>query len=415
MEPSDDKENQAPNASSNLLLESLMEQLPMPTATERRLRLVIALKEAPRSVIKWLMLLRCPLSGNPGPYNKLRLLRRALTCIDSEKARETAEYTEICIMLAKLSDSERGVRQNFQEMKKRRVGEKQPLRYEEEAAFEYEAGNKEAAEEILERGVDNDALTSMQKKELLKRVIAGRAGWVMAFSGSPQEQKVLALRTRMQALRRTQDNNMTTRMQNEDGMHSLRGSIHMLMTPSNTTPVTHSRNGEGFTTVFKTPRSGNKSPLLTTPLLPTRSSHKSQSTSRKPATRFTLGGPPLRVIATNCDDEDENDDDDDAMMESQTTPTMPNKPTASIECREADKTISALPAIKSEIVPKPKIDVGDISHILKWNPDKNKEDRGTHTGSKDTKVLLDKFAKPTERTEAQLKRSVEKETTKETN
>ncbi|CAI5738290.1 unnamed protein product [Peronospora destructor] len=464
MEPSDDKENQAPNASSNLLLESLMEQLPMPTvrypdaegqftqilhigesarsifllekATERRLRLVIALKEAPRSVIKWLMLLRCPLSGNPGPYNKLRLLRRALTCIDSEKARETAEYTEICIMLAKLSDSERGVRQNFQEMKKRRVGEKQPLRYEEEAAFEYEAGNKEAAEEILERGVDNDALTSMQKKELLKRVIAGRAGWVMAFSGSPQEQKVLALRTRMQALRRTQDNNMTNRMQNgrkvvattplcravtslqpsaipldttprrRDALTS--DSIHMLMTPSNATPVTHSRNGEGFTTVFKTPRSGNKSPLLTTPLLPTRSSHKSQSTSRKPAARFTLRGPPLRVIATNCDDENENDDDDDAMMESQTTPTMPNKPTASIECREADKTISALPATKSEIMPKPKIDVGDISHILKWNPDKDKEDRGTHTGSKDTKVLLDKFAKPTEKTEAQLKRSVEK-------
>ena len=132
MEPPDDKENQAPNASPNLLLESLMEQLPMPTvrypdaqghftqilhigesarsifllekATERRVRLVIALKEAPRSVMKWLMLLRCPLGGNPGTYNKLRLLRRALTCIDSEKARETAEYTEICIMLAKLSE-----------------------------------------------------------------------------------------------------------------------------------------------------------------------------------------------------------------------------------------------------------------------------------------------------------------------
>ncbi|UIZ24149.1 hypothetical protein KXD40_008095 [Peronospora effusa] len=463
MEPPDDKENQAPNASSNVLLESLMEQLPMPTvrypdaqghftqilhigesarsifllekATERRLRLVIALKEAPRSVIKWLMLLRCPLGGNPGPYNKLRLLRRALTCIDSKKARETAEYTEICIMLAKLSDSEKGIRQNFQEMKKRRVGEKQPLRYEEEAAFEYEAGNKEAAEEILEQGVDNDAYTPMQKEELLQRVIAGRAGWVMAFSGSPQEQKVLALRTRMQALRRTQDTITTNRMQNGGKVVATtpRGrvvtSLHpsavpsdttpkgrdaltssSIQTPSNATPVIHGRNGEGFSTVSKIPRSGNNSPLITTPLLPTRSSHKSQSTSRKPAARFTLGGPPLRVIATNCDDEDDNDDDDDdddAMMESQTTPTMPNKPTASIKCREADKATSALPTIKSEITAKPKIDVGDISHILKWNPDKDKDDKGTHAGSKDTKASLDKIVKPALKIGAQLKTFVE--------
>lgn len=131
MEAPDDKENQAPNCSESLL-ESLMEQLPMPTvrypdaqgqptqilhfgesarsifmlekASERRLRLVVALKEAPRSVTKWLELLRCPLAGNPGKYNKLRLLRRALTCIESETARGTAEYTEICIMLAKLSE-----------------------------------------------------------------------------------------------------------------------------------------------------------------------------------------------------------------------------------------------------------------------------------------------------------------------
>ncbi|CAH0514127.1 unnamed protein product [Peronospora belbahrii] len=105
-------------------------------ASEQRLRLVIALKEAPRSAATWLELLRCPLGGNPGIYSKLRLLKRALTCIDVEIARDAAEYTEICIMLTKLSDSEKGVRQNFQEMKKRRVGEKQPLRYEEEAAFE---------------------------------------------------------------------------------------------------------------------------------------------------------------------------------------------------------------------------------------------------------------------------------------
>ena len=57
---------------------------------------------------------------------------------------------------------------------------------------------------------------------------------------------------------------------------------------------------------------------------------------------------------------------------------------------------------------KPKIDVGDISHILKWNPDKDKEGKRTHTSSKDTKVLLDQFAKPTVKTGAQLKTSVEK-------
>ncbi|CAH0474439.1 unnamed protein product [Peronospora belbahrii] len=143
-------------------------------ASEQRLRLVIALKEAPRSAATWLELLRCPLGGNPGIYSKLRLLKRALTCIDVEIARDAAEYTEICIMLTKLSD-EKGVRQNFQEMKKRRVGEKQPLRYEEEAAFEYEAGNKEVAKEILELGVDNTALTPIQKEKLLNRVITGRA------------------------------------------------------------------------------------------------------------------------------------------------------------------------------------------------------------------------------------------------
>ncbi|CAH0514120.1 unnamed protein product [Peronospora belbahrii] len=406
MGPSNGKENQAPNApaSPKSLLDSFMEQLPMPTvrymdaqgqftqilhigesarsiflldkASEQRLRLVIALKEAPRSAATWLELLRCPLGGNPGLYSKLRLLKRALTCIDVEIARDTAEYTEICIMLAKLSD-EKGVRQNLQEMKKRRVGEKQPLRYEEEAAFEYEAGNKEVAKEILELGVDNNALTSIQKEKLLNRVIAGRAGWVAAFSGSPQEQKVLALQTKRQALRKIQGNSMTNSMQNKEELvvttprgcaatslqlltipaditpisysrecdASTLGSNHMLMTPSNATPVSHGRNGESFSTVSKIPHRGNKSPLPTTPLLPTRSSLKSQSTLRKPPARFTFGGPPLRVIATNREDDDDNDeDDDDAMMESQTTPTRPEKSTATIE--ETEKAISASPAIK---------------------------------------------------------------------
>uniref|UniRef100_M4C696 Uncharacterized protein n=1 Tax=Hyaloperonospora arabidopsidis (strain Emoy2) TaxID=559515 RepID=M4C696_HYAAE len=188
MEPqlSDDKENQAPNRSDEPLLESLVRQLPVPImrytdieghntqllhlgestrsifmlekATERRLRLVIALKDAPRSVSRWLELLRCPLGGNPGKYNKIRLLRRALTCADSETARASAEYTEMCIMLAKLSENTKKER-NFQEMKKRRVGERQPLRYEEEAAFEFEAGNKVAAEEVLELGVVGSRLS----------------------------------------------------------------------------------------------------------------------------------------------------------------------------------------------------------------------------------------------------------------
>ncbi|OWZ01449.1 TTK protein kinase [Phytophthora megakarya] len=339
--------------------------------SERRLRLVIALKNAPRSVAKWLELLRCPLTGNPGNYNKLRLVRRALTCVDSTEARQTAGYTEMCIMMAKLNDTEAGVRMHFHEMKKRRVGEKQPLRYEEEAAFEYAAGNKETAEEILEQGVDNDVFTPKQKDEMMKKVIAGRAGWVAAFSGSPQEQKVLAFRTRMQALRRTQDDvyktqsvDTTPRGLNNRVTTPLHRSSHpadttpisqsrgrddsassSTTTPNSATPVSHPRNGVGFSTVSKV-RHANKSPLLTTPSVPTRSSHKSQSTSRKPPLRFQLGtenvialltfprllcyrilastGAPLRVLASN-DQQSDDDDDDDAMMGSQASPTIPNK------------------------------------------------------------------------------------------
>ncbi|KAG6572663.1 TTK protein kinase [Phytophthora cinnamomi] len=405
MEPPDDKENQPPSAasafpassssSSSSAVSALMQQLPAPTAryadaqgrltqilhfgesarsifmleraSERRLRLVVALKDAPRSVERWLALLRCPLAGNPGKYNKLRLLRRAVTCVDCEAARQTAGYTEMCIMLAKLSETEAGVRQNFVEMKKRRVGVQQPLLYEEEAAFEYAAGkggNTEAAEEILERGVDNDALTPAHKDELLKKVVAGRAGWVAAFSGSPQEQKVLALRTKMQARRKAQDfgrvedglgarssakmattptpgglsSHVSTPLQpsaaqaDRTPIGQSRGRDELAPTPqltpsnvtnaSNATPVSQTRPEVGFSTVSKVPRTGNKSPLLTTPSLPTRSCLKSQSTSRKthhPPLRFSTLGGPLRVIASNGYQSDD-DDDDDAMMGSQATP-----------------------------------------------------------------------------------------------
>ncbi|KAE8980304.1 hypothetical protein PF005_g20246 [Phytophthora fragariae] len=401
MEPPDDKENQPPPAfpaaPSESVLDALMEQLPAPTvryadadgqltqilhfgesarsifmlekASERRLRLVIALKDAPRSVDRWLELLRCPLAGNPSKYNMLRLLRRAVTCVESEAARQTAGYTEMYIMLAKLSGTEADVRKNFQEMKRRRVGEKQRLLYEEEAAFEYAAGkggNKDAAEEILERGVDNDALTPTQKEELLKRVVAGRAGWVAAFSGSPQEQKVLALRTKMQALRKAQDigrsddgrgmlNNVKAVTPRGLSSHATT-PLHLSKTPadrtpssqsrgrdelppapqhtpsnlteaSNATPVSHPRPGVRFSTVSKVPRTGNKSPVLTTPSIPTRSNLKSQSTSRKthhPPLRFSTLGGPLRVIAASgCQSDD--DDDDDAMMGSQATPTKSSK------------------------------------------------------------------------------------------
>eukprot|EP00644_Phytophthora_capsici_P017084 jgi/Phyca11/130692/e_gw1.96.108.1 len=109
------------------------------TPTEKRVRLVVALKDAPRSVSKWLELLRCPLPGDPTKYkkyNKSKLVTRAITCVDSEAARSTAGYTEMCIMFAKLGDTEEKIRETFQELKKRKVGEKQPLLYEEEAAFE---------------------------------------------------------------------------------------------------------------------------------------------------------------------------------------------------------------------------------------------------------------------------------------
>ncbi|KAL4145095.1 hypothetical protein PRNP1_012769 [Phytophthora ramorum] len=446
MEPPEDKENQPPNAASEPL-ESLLVQLPEPNArysdtqgqptqlmrfgesarslfmlekpSERRLRLVIALKQAPRAVDTWLELLRCPLAGNPGKYSKVRLLQRALTCVDSPEAREGAGYTEMCIMLAKLSDTEAGVRQNFLEMRKRRVGEKQPLLYEEEAAFEYAAGNKMVAEEILERAVDNDAMTPNEKEELLRRVLAGRAGWVAAFSGSPQEQKLLALKARVLALRKIQKAKDTYRTQDDKGAPSLASTpLHRqrivadttpiscirekdvrtpaplhTSTPSSVTPVSHGRSGIGFSTVSKVPRNSNKSPLLTTPSLPTRSNLKSQSTSRKthqPSSLFRLGAP-LRVIASNdCTSDDDDDDDDNAMIGSQITPPKPSKPMTPIKEKTPVLKYSS-PSIKSESKTKLKIDKGDIAHILTWKP----KDKGTPTDSKDIKTSGDPPVKPT--------------------
>ncbi|KAG3108555.1 hypothetical protein PI124_g12286 [Phytophthora idaei] len=464
MEAPDDKENQPPESA----IGSLQEELPLPTVrytdrytrgqpmqilhfgenarslfmldkpTEKRLRLVIALKEAPLSVDAWLELLRCPLVGNPAKYNKIRLLKRALTCVDSEEARQTAGYTEMRIMLAKLSDTEAGVRQNFREMKKRRVGEKQLLLYEEEAAFEYAAGNKDAAEEVLERGVDNDALTPTQKEQLLKKVVAGRAGWVAAFSGSPQEQKVLALRT----LRRTQNSFVEDKHRTQSALTTtsvatplhpsiipadttpfsrgrdgpvtssvrtattpsiatpVAGPVRSATTPSNATPVSHTRNGAGFSTTSKAPHNSNKSPLLTTPSIPTWSSLKTLSTSRKtyhPPLRFQLGGPALRVIANQSDDDD---DDDDAMMGSEATPTVPSKAITPI--KTANPASSFLDTM-AESKEKSKINVSDIKHILKWDPDKTKENmmmmkKGIHntpTGGKDAIASIGSSAKPT--------------------
>ncbi|KAF4031044.1 Protein kinase domain [Phytophthora infestans] len=469
MEAPDDKENQPPEST----IESLKKELPLPTMrytdrytpgkpmqilhfgenarslfmldkpSEKRLRLVIALKKAPLSVDAWLELMRYPLTGNSAKYNKIRLLKRALTCVDSLEARQTAGYTEMCIMLAKLSDTEAGVRQHFHEMKKRRVGEKQPLLYEEEAAFEYAAGNKDAAEEVLERGVDNDALTPAQKEQLLKKITAGRAGWVAAFSGSPQEQKVLALRT----LRRTQESNaedtlrthssgattprVTTPLhlsiipeettpisRGRDGpvVASLRtattpsnatpvvGSARAVATPSNATPLSQTRNGAGFSTASKAPHSSNKSPLLTTPSIPTRPSLKTQSTSRKihhSQLRFQLGGPALRVAASNANESnDDDDDDDDAMMGSQATPTKRVASKAITPINTTANPASSFPTITTETKKKPKINVGDINHILQWDPEKEKlwkkkTPQTTSTGDKDIKVSMDAPAKPT--------------------
>ncbi|KAL3671000.1 hypothetical protein V7S43_004184 [Phytophthora oleae] len=447
MEAPEDKENQPPFNSPDSVIKKLMQHLPQPTVryadaqgkstqilhfgesarsvfmlekpSEKRLRLVVALKDAPRSVAKWLELLRCPLTGNPRSYNKSKLLKRALTCVDSEAVRDTAGYTEMCIMFAKLSDTEAEVRKYFQEMKKRKVGEKQPLFYEEEAAFEYAAGNKEMAEEILERGVDNDAFTPKQKEELMKKVIAGRAGWVAAFSGSPQEQKVLAL----QALRRTQDSSWAEKTPN--GATTPRGLSSHVTTPLHppsvqpeTTPVSQRQDNivtdsartttpvsHGFPTVSKAPHSTTKAPVLTTPLLPTRPNHKSQSTSRKThhqPVRFQLGGPPLRVMTSNMNqsDDDDDDDDDDAMMGSQASSTVPNKRMAPI--KETSTHTSKSP-INSATKKKSNLALGDISHILKWDPDKEKENmmlkrktdlQDTPIGNKDSKVSDDPQVKP---------------------
>lgn len=43
----------------------------------------------------------------------------------------------------------------------------------------------------------------------------------------------------------------------------------------------------------------------------------------------------------------------------------------------------------------PKIDMGNINHILTWDPDKDNKKKGIPTGSKDSKVSTDPAAKPT--------------------
>ncbi|KAL8000477.1 putative protein kinase domain, mad3/Bub1 region 1, protein kinase Mps1 family [Plasmopara halstedii] len=435
MEVIDDKENQPPESA----VKSLQDELPVPTVryasaqdqptqilhfgesarslfmlekpSEERMRLVIALKDAPRSVSAWLELLRCPLTGNPTRYSKLRLLRRALTCVDSEKARQTAGYTEMCIMLAKLSDSETGIRQSFCDMKSRRVGEKQPLLYEEEAAFEYAAGNEDIAEDILERGVDNDALTPIEKEELLKKVIAGRAGWVAAFSGSQQEQKRLALKTRLQTLRQAQNEIVsavtsprvtTTPVRpstvsagstpvSREHCGGENDSSRLAMTPLKATPGSYAQKDVGFSTVSK----AKKSPLLTTPSLPTRSVLKSHSTTRKtqhPPLRFQLAGPPLRVIAGN-ENQSDDDDDDNALIGSQATPTKPQEDVASVEKQE-NKAIRVISGSNKRL----KINVGDINHILKWNPKekilKKEESQSLSSSGDFVKFPIDTLAKP---------------------
>ncbi|RLN47335.1 hypothetical protein BBJ29_005567 [Phytophthora kernoviae] len=126
-----------------------------------------------------------------------------MTCIDVEKSREDAGYTEIWLMLAKLHETEVDTRSIFVNMKEKKIGEKQAMLYEEEAVFEYNAGrggNNDVAEEILERGVDNDALTPAEKESLLERVVTGTAGWVKAFSGAPIEQKILSHPRKKQTL-----------------------------------------------------------------------------------------------------------------------------------------------------------------------------------------------------------------------
>ncbi|TDH66049.1 hypothetical protein CCR75_007123 [Bremia lactucae] len=404
MEVMDDKENQPPEAA----VESLQEELPLPTvryagaqdqptqilhfgesarslfmldkASEKRLRLVIALKDAPRSVAKWLELLRCPLTGNPTRYSKMRLLRRALTCIDSEKARRTAGYTEISIMLAKLSDSEAGVRKSFCEMKRRRVGEKQPLLYEEEAAFEHATGNMVTAKEILERGVQKEAFSILEKEEMLEKVVSGRAGWVAAFSGTQHEQKVLAMKTRMQTLRHHTEEPLsivTTPRGLDPFLHSAEStpigkrrdsSESMAMTPLEATPVSYTRVEAGYLTASKV----IKAPVLTTPSLPTRSNFKSQTTSRKTQLlplRFQHAGPPLRVIAIN-ENQSDDDEDDDALMGSQATPIKPEKADTSIK-----KPAIKSPRVMTNFSKKLTFDVGDINHILKWNPHKEKANK----------------------------------------
>ncbi|KAG7398340.1 hypothetical protein PHYBOEH_011248 [Phytophthora boehmeriae] len=232
-----DKENQPPEASTmpqTSSLDALLTLLPQPGASgghkrallffgesarklfmleqpdERRVRLVLALKKDPSDVEWWLELLRCPVPGCPSLYNRLRLVRRAITCIEEHKSRDDEGYTEIWLMLAKLHETEVDTRNVFVQMKDKKIGQKHAMLYEEEAVFEFNAGkggNRDVAEDILERGVDNDALTPAEKENLLEKVVAGTAGWVKAFSGAPIEQKIRAHPRKKQVLQdiRTQD------------------------------------------------------------------------------------------------------------------------------------------------------------------------------------------------------------------
>ncbi|GMF36096.1 unnamed protein product [Phytophthora lilii] len=252
-------------------------------------------------------------------------------------------------------------------MRKRRVGERQPLLYEEEAAFEYDAGNREAAEEILERGVDNDAYTPAQKDELLKRVVAGRAGWVAAFSGSPQEQKVLALRARMEAYRKKQEDMLAEPPQSEEKFvttpRHATTPVHTSFVPADTTPVNRARDGLTSAPTHSSPNA--------TPVSQTRTGVGFSTVSKAP------------LIAPGGPQSDDEEDEDDSVKGNQVTQSKLSKPMSPI--KEPKEVTHKSPVIKTEPKAKLKVDIGDISHILKWNPKK----KDIPTSSKDIRDSLD--------------------------
>ncbi|GLD97215.1 hypothetical protein PINS_up005898 [Pythium insidiosum] len=290
-----------------------------------RAQLVEKLQADPMSPDRWLALLRHPPSYDAKLFSKVRLFRRATTLLSKEKCRHLKSYVEIWILFAKLKENEKETRDTFKYIKSERIGEREPLFYEEYAAFEYQNGNHMEADEVLSLGVRNGVFSTQEKQAKLERLAAGLSISSPGSSTSSHQQSLLHTPHHKSAssIARTPSTTTTT-------------SSSLAMTPNTTS--TSSING--FATTRKLPRPNAEAAGLKTPSVPTRPPTTAQTTSRKATATsrfFNLGGPPLRVVASTAspdesgsssgssaglttrrgssraDEAPEDDDDDDGM------------------------------------------------------------------------------------------------------